>query len=262
MPLWIAIVIAVVGSLAIAAAVSIGLHRLFPGRVTLLSDHGGPSALRAITNVYALILAFVLASSLQSFLSAQQQTVSEGDAVVAVGNLALELPSASSQRLRTELACYASSVVHQEFPAMESGQTSQLDDDSELLDVYHTVAGLPTKTQAQVTTNQAITQQMSTLSNARDARIRAAKTSLPVMLWVVVIAGGAILILAVGAMTYVDRPWARFGALAGLTGIIVATILVIVMLQQPYRSEGLRIDSGSMHAALVSVSRGLPPYTC
>ena len=38
-----------------------------------------------------------------------------------------------------------------------------------------------------------------------------------------------------------DRPWPQFGLLVGVTAIILSTIMLIVTLQQPFRSEGIHI---------------------
>jgi hypothetical protein len=55
---------------------------------------------------------------------------------------------------------------------------------------------------------------------------------------------------------------AQFGVLVGVTAIILSTIMLIVTLQQPFRSEGVHIDSSAMTAATTSVSRGTPAQAC
>ncbi len=124
------------------------------------------------------------------------------------------------------------------------------------------MSSLQSSTHDEVATTQALTQQLSALTDARDARIRAARSSLPLLLWIVVALGGIVVVLAVAAATYVDRPWPQFGALVGVTAVILSTIMLIVTLQQPFRSEGVHIDSSAMAAAMASVSRGAPPHSC
>jgi hypothetical protein len=261
--LWVAISIIAFGSLTVAALLTVGLRRLFPGRDHLVSNHGGSPALRAITATYALLIAFVLATSLQAFNAAQQQTVAEGDAVASLGNLARTLPAPTSRQMLNDLTCYASSVVNVEFPAMRAGDTSQLDDDSALLKLYQTATTLPSAPSPRDTiVTTAITTQLSTLTSSRASRIRAAKTSLPLLVWLVIAFGAAVVILAVGAVTYVDRAWPQFAMIVGVTAVILSIILLIVSLEQPFRSEAIRVNSGSMSAALVSVSRGLPSPRC
>lgn len=262
MNLWVTITIIVAGALLIPALLTLGIRKAFPGREFILSNSGGSPALRAITAIYGLMLAFVLAASLQSFVAAQNQTVTEADAVVAIGNLARSLPTANGHQVQADLTCYARSVVNVEFPAIAAGNTSQPDDDSALLRLYHSVSSLRLGTQNEVATAQAVTTQLSALTDARDARIRAARSSLPLLLWLVVAGGGAVVVLAVAAATYVDRPWPQFGLLVGVTAIILSTIMLIVTLQQPFRSEGIHIDSSAMTAALASVSRGIPAPAC
>jgi len=123
------------GSLAVGAVLTTGVRRLFRGRTHLLTNEGGSPALRAITATYALLLAFVLATSLQSFQSARSQVVSEADTVVSLGNLAHLLPAPADQRVQRALACYADTVVTSEFPAMRAG-TLLPDDDKALQQLY------------------------------------------------------------------------------------------------------------------------------
>jgi hypothetical protein len=248
------------GSLAIAAALTLGFRRLFPGRERLLSSDGGSPALRAITATYGLLLAFVLGATLQSYLSARQQSVNEASTVVSLDNLAHLLPPPFNDDIRTSLACYATTVVNKEFPALKSGKTDGLDNHT-LVGLYTEISSPALSNDNDVATVENMTQQLSNLTSQRDARIRAAKSSLPELLWVLVIGGGVIVLFAVAAITYVDRPWPQFFVLAGVAAIILAAIFLIRALEQPYRSSGLRIDEGDMRAALTIVSRGLErPY--
>ncbi len=109
MKLWVTITIIVAGSLILPALLTVGVRKGFPGRNHLLSNSGEISpALRAITATYGLVLAFVLAASLQSFVAAQGRTVDEADSVVAIGNLARTLPAANDRPVQKDpTACLA-----------------------------------------------------------------------------------------------------------------------------------------------------------
>ena len=139
MSLWLTIVVIVGGSLAISGVLTLGIRRLFPARERLLSGDGGSPALRALTATYGLLLAFMLGASLQSYQAAQQQTVSEADTVVSLNNLTLLLPGPTSTTFRSGLACYASTVINREFPAMRAANKAPLDDDSALTRLYREV---------------------------------------------------------------------------------------------------------------------------
>jgi len=250
----------VAGSLLVAAVLTIGVRRLFPGRTHLLTNEGGSPALRAITATYALLLAFVLATSLQSFQSARTQTVSEADTIVSLSNLALLLPAPSDHHVERALACYADTVANRDFPAMRSGATPP-DDDTALHQLYRSLPNPDQAASSGAGITNAILQQLSNLTNARDARIRAARSQLPWLLWVVVIGGAIVVLLAVAAVTFVERAWAQFWVLGGATAIILAAILLIGSLGSPFAGVGVHIDAGPMQSALKVVAAGLArPY--
>jgi len=251
----------VCASLALAAVLTLGVRRLFRGRTSLLTNEGGSPALRAITATYALLLAFVLATSLQSFQSARAQTVAEADTVVSLSNLALLLPAPSGHRVEQALTCYAFTVVNHDFPAMRAGGTVP-DNDVPLEQIYRTLPNLDHTSPAATGIANAILVQLSSLTNARDARIRAARSQLPWLLWVVVIGGGIVALLALTAVTYVERPWAQFWLLTGAAAILFAALLLIESLGSPFAGVGVRIDSGPMQSALHVVSSGVSKPYC
>lgn len=262
MSIWLTVAVIVAGALAIAGILTVGIRRIFRGRDRLLSADGGSPALRALTATYGLLLAFVLGASLQSFQSAQHNAVSEADAVVALSNLTHVLPASSGVPLRSGLACYASTVVHREYPALQSGSSVPPDDGAPLERLYGYVPSLNGADPRAVAVTQTIMQQLSNLTDQRDARIRAAKSSLPGLLWVLVMGGGVVILVAVAAITFVDRPWPQFTVLAAVAGIMLAVIILINSLDQPFRSDALSVSAGPMNAALVTVESGLPPHSC
>ena len=256
----LAIVVIVAGALLISGVITLAINRLRPRRGPVLSEHGGSPALRAITTIYALTLAFVLASSLQSFQTARQQTVAEANAVVSIGNLATRLPSTEQLPVLRELSCYADRVANHEFPTIRAG--GSLPDDNTPLDrLYRVLPNLNQAGQSTVSATEAMLTELSTLTSARDTRIRAARDSLPTLLWVVVIGGGVLLLLSVAAITVIERPWSQYGVLAALAALIVGVILLIAALDRPFANGQVSISGGPMRSALAAVSQHVQrPY--
>lgn len=260
MSLTLAIVVIVAGALLIPALVTFGISRLIPRREPLLSNSGGSPALRAITASYVLVMAFVLATSLTSFQAARRQTVAEADAVVSIGNLATRLPLNERLPLLRELSCYADRVANVEFPEIQAGRSVR-DDNTPLKRLYRLLPNLDHAGQTTISTTGAIMTDLSTLTSARDSRIRAARASLPALLWVVVIGGGVLVLLSVAAITVIDRPLAQYGMLVVLTALILGVILLIAALDQPFSNSQLSISERPMKSALVVVSQHVQrPY--
>jgi Protein of unknown function (DUF4239) len=257
---WELLLLAVLAAVAVAAVITTTIRYVFRGRARLLSGDGGSPTLRAITTVYALSLAFVLATSLQSFYSTLQQTNAEADTVVALGNLSRTLPSPTGELLRKTLMSYANTVITREFPAMESRHFQPLDDDTALVDLYRTMAtAIPSGSAlAHSATVESIVQQLSNLTTERDARIRAAKSSLPELVWLLIIVGGIIVVLGVAAVTFIDRPWPQFFAVASVSIIFAMVVLIIVSLQTPFVQSGFFVSAEPMKAALKSLLVSAP----
>jgi hypothetical protein len=257
----LAIVVIIAGALVVSGAITLGINRLMPRRSALLSDHGGSPALRAITTTYALVLAFVLASSLQAFQSAREQTVAEANAVVSMGNLATRLAPRKRAPVLRELACYADRVANREFAALRAG--SAVPDDNTPLDrLYRALPNLDRAGQTTISATEAMLAELSTLTSARDTRIRAARESLPTLLWIVVIGGGGLLLLSVAAITIVDRPWSQYGVLAALAALLLGVVLLIAVLDRPFANGQVSISEGPMKSALVAVSQHVQHPFC
>lgn len=254
------VVFTVLSALAVAVGLTASLRYLFRGRARLLSGDGGSPALRAMTTVYALALAFVLATSLQSFQNTQQNANAEANSVIALGHFSQVLPSPTGDQLRAGLVSYANEVITEEYPAMQSGVVPP-HDNAALSSMYRTlaIANPGGSAVAMTATFQGTMQQLSNLTNDRDTRIRADRTSLPALLWILIVAGGLIVLLGVGAVTFIDRPWPQLFAVASVSVIFAIVALVIVSLETPFVNNGFFVSSMPMKIALTSVAPGTSP---
>jgi hypothetical protein len=247
---------AVASAVAAAGVITVGTRYIFRGRARLLSGDGGSPALRAMTTVYALSLAFVLATSLQSFQSTSQQTNAEAYTVVALGNLSHSLPSPNGDEFRTALVSYAKGVINREFPAMASRQFQPLDDNAALLTLYRALptGGQGGASEANTPVVQEALQQLSNLTTERDARIRAAKATLPALVWVLIAGGGVIVLLGVAAVTFIDRPWPQFFVVSSVAVIFAVAALIIVSLETPFVNNGFVVSDQAMRSALATIT--------
>jgi membrane protein YdbS with pleckstrin-like domain len=124
--------------------------------------------------------------------------------------------------------------------------------------MYRTLATVNTGGTAVGTsaTVQSAVQQLTNLTNSRDDRLRAAKTTLPALVWLLIIGGGLIVLVGVAAVTFIDRPWPQFFALASVAVIFAIVALVIVSLETPFVRNGFFVSSDPMKAALASIASG------
>src|SRR5262245_22208705 len=78
--------------------------------------------------LFAVVLAFVILSAVQTYNGAKAGAQSEAAAVVDMARTASFFPPAQRDGLRADLTCYGRAVVEQEWPAMENERSSPLVD--------------------------------------------------------------------------------------------------------------------------------------
>src|SRR5689334_24119204 len=76
--------------------------------------------------MFAVMLAFVILFSLQSYQRAREGSSIEAVAVTELNAVATVFPPPTSDRLRGGLVCYGRAVVNDEWPAMKNGGSSSL----------------------------------------------------------------------------------------------------------------------------------------
>src|SRR5512132_1910537 len=122
---WLAPII-VLAVVVVAVTATLLVRRRAPegGWFTDLPRSAG--SLSVIGTMFAVMLAFVILFSLQSYQRAREGASIEAVAVTELGNVASFFPPPTSDRLHGELVCYARAVIHDEWPAMQNGQSSAL----------------------------------------------------------------------------------------------------------------------------------------
>jgi len=111
---------------AVAAAVLAlfaGLRRIARGPLLREATRGTPMG-TVVGTAFAVMLAFVIFASYQTYNGAQAGAGSEAVAVLDMARTAALYPPAQRDLLRGELICYARAVIHLEWPAMRSGRSS------------------------------------------------------------------------------------------------------------------------------------------
>ncbi len=248
-PTWLyglAIVLATVVAGMLAQAV---LHRFLP--VMFRDEHNSSvTAIFSIIGVtYAVLLAFVAMLTWEGFNRARAATFEEAGAVAELRRLSIALPVPLGEAVRDDLGAYVRSVVQVEWPAQTRGH---VDASAERwLEALHAAIGEarldgagPAAVQAQFLA------ELGTLSAARQGRLLAVQPTVPTVVWVVVLVGGALLVgfsSLLGARSYALH-MVMTGALCA-SGALV--IVLIVSLDSPFRSD-FRIspDAFSMQSAV------------
>src|SRR3954453_10891667 len=116
---WAALIVVVVAVVAIKAMLLV--RRRAPAGIYFEDGDRAAGVFGVLATGFAVLLGFVVFLAFESFDTSRSGAVSEAEILAEQFETAQLLPAAVRGRFSGELICYARSVVHQEWPLMESG---------------------------------------------------------------------------------------------------------------------------------------------
>lgn len=254
---WIALLILIV---SVSAAI---IGRLFvrsriPEQGWFADPPRAATTLSVVGTMTAVLLAFVIFFSLQSYQHASDGASVEAVAVTELHDVADVLEGHSGRALHGGLICYSRAVISDEWPAMGAGKSSEV-----VLAWVETIGrdfeGIePTSAKQEAAYAQWFDQQAQRREGRR-ARLAEATASVPPPLWFV---------LGVGAWAVVaymclqaDRREGRLiqAAPIGLVATLVTSgLLVVFLLDHPYADWSGNIQPTEMRRTLSYIDDGHP----
>lgn len=253
---WLApIIVLVVVALAVTAKLLVRRRAPEGGWFTDLPRSAG--SLSVIGTMFAVMLAFVILYSLQSFQHAREGASIEAVAVTELSAVASVFPPPANDDLRGDLVCYGRAVVHDEWPAMRDGHASQLVESwvDRLYDDFSAIAPQEARHEA------AFAQWLDEVSQRRDGRrerLAEDAPALPMPLWL------ALGIGALATLSYMvvqadkrEPKWIQAIPIAFVSAIITAGMLLVVFLDNPYSNSDGSIKPTEMNRTLERIDRGI-----
>lgn len=244
--------------LCVGAAVGLGIGGLLLVRrsvaLSTLERHNDVAGfiIAVIGVLYAVLLAFVVVISWQSFDSATQTANSEAELVVGLYRDASAF-GPQTEAIRRELHNYAQLVVTREWPAMDKHQHEDLRTDESLDDVWTAYRAFTPQNSTQEAFYSDSIRRLNDLQNDREDRLSDASTELPGPLWGVLLAGAVITV----GFTYffgVGNLRAHTLMVAALAAIIGLTLFLIVSLDLPYTGD-FSVQPTGMQRAVSALAR-------
>ncbi len=256
LPIWLAGVLMVGLAVCGALVIELAARRLIP--IRLRQDHNEVSAamFTVIGTTYAVLLAFAAMLAWEGFNKAQVVTDSEASLVQNVYQLIDGLSGPEMLMMRQDIVAYADVVVRIEWPAQAVGH-AVAEDAPNLRRLTTTVLHLRPDNIADGNLHTLLLNDLGRLDAARRERLFAARTTVPAILWFVLIAGGA---LTVGFASFLGAPSLRMhlamSSLLAVSGVLV--LLAVVALSNPFRGD-FRVSSEPFERVLARMTR--PPGT-
>ena len=193
-----------------------------------------------VGTIYAVLLAFATIATWEKFNDAENATAQEIGALSALYRMSGGLGDEARDLVRSRLATYITTVVHDEWPAMARGSFS-VSAHSALTDLYAAYANYNPGTERESVILSASFDQLDHITQERYERLVLARGIIPGVLWVVLVSGA---VLTTGFTLFFGSKslWAQSLMTGLLSALIMLTLLVAVSLNFPFTGS-VRVSS-------------------
>ncbi|MFI9269486.1 hypothetical protein ACIGXM_01980 [Kitasatospora sp. NPDC052896] len=223
--------IIVIVLVVVAAALAL-LQRYVPHHLREAHNDVAGFIYAAVGVMYAVLLGFVVVTVWTNIDAARKTTFQEADALAGVYWIARELPPPLGPQLEQQSLSYARTVLDTEWPLMAKHQSSP--EATQLVYQIRDTAFQfnPTNAQQQVLYQSAVSH-VEDLASERRQRLNEVDDSVPVLLWVALIAG-AVLTVGFTFLFGLPNTLAHSLMVLSLAGLIVLSLVVIKEMNYPF----------------------------
>ena len=202
---------------------------------------------------FAVLIGFVVFLAFESFDTSRSGAEAEAQTVVQQFETAQFLPVAVRPRLSGELVCYARTVIHQEWPRMQSGTLGDLRNPWTLA-MLRTLQTTEPRSASEQTAYGKWFDQRSDRENGRADRIHGAEGVIPLPVWIVLlIASGVIFVYMLFFADSAERAIVQATMMGGVAVVITSTLLLLGFLDHPYQTGVGGIRPVAMERALAQL---------
>ncbi|MBM2822827.1 MAG: hypothetical protein HW413_1573 [Thermoleophilia bacterium] len=200
---------------------------------------------------FAIFAGFVIFLAFTSYDQSRSGAEAEALAVIQKFETAQFLPVAVRERLSGELVCYARSVVHQEWPRMQGGKAGDTINPWAAA-LFRTLRTTEPKSASEQAAYSKWLDQNSDREEARRDRVHGAAGIIPTSLWLVLLlTAGVIFVFMLFFADSGERAASQAVLMGSATMIVVATLLAINALDNPYQPGIGSLQPVAMERALV-----------
>ncbi len=183
---------------------------------------------------YGVILGFMLYTVWIDFRAAEINATQEASSLLSVTRIASALPAEAREEFRTLGMRYAEAVVKEEWPAMQKQQESRAGEMVEV-EMWKLLAAVKDEAGSANSVDH-LTQVLSDLSERRSLREEEVRVRLPVVLWILLLAGGGATVLS-SCVLGNDNKWLHYCQVLALTFVVAVTLSAIADLARPFEGS-------------------------
>jgi hypothetical protein len=234
-PIWAVGLLLVGAAVCGAAALELCTRRLLPIELRRRHNDVAAAIFSIIGVTYAVLLAFVATLAWEDYNKAKAASYAEAALIDNVYNLSAGFADPEKSSIRNEIVGYARHVVTVEWPAQAQGRI--VDQDSTWLNGLNQMALAPHPSAPDDDGLHALLlQTIGRLWDARQERLLAAQTTIPGIVWFVVIAGGT-LTIAFGSFLGAPSLRMQLGMSSALAASGALVLILIIALSNPFRGD-------------------------
>ena len=187
---WAGLII--VGVTAVAITAMLLVRRRAPEGSYFQDGDRAAGVFGVLATAFAVLIGFVVFLAFESYDTSRSGAEAEASVLAQQFVTAQFLPKPASAQLSGELICYARDVVHQEWPAMESGTLGdELNPWS--VDTFHTLKTVEPKSASEQAAYSKWLDQSTDRQTARSDRTHGAEGVIPSPLWIVLLLSAVVI---------------------------------------------------------------------
>jgi hypothetical protein len=255
-PIW-AVGLLVLGTAMFGAVfLELCVRRVLPNALRRRHNDVAAAMLSIIGVTYAVLLAFVAMLAWEGFNRAKAASYAEAAVIGDIYNLSAGFADPEKSPIRDALFAYTRRVVTVEWPAQAEGHI--VDQDSIYLNALNrmTFAAHPAN-QVDGNLHSLLLQAIERLWDARQERLLAAQTTIPEIVWFVLIVGGATTV-AFGSFLGAPSPRMQLATSAVLAASGALVLIMIIALSHPFRGD-FRVSTTPFEHALAHMQATAEP---
>jgi hypothetical protein len=228
-------VLIIIASTGLVVGAMLAVRRRAPDGSYFADGDRAAGAFGVLATGFSVLLGLIIFLAFTSYDDSRRGAEAESVAVGQQFETAQFFPAAARGALGDELVCYARSIVHQEWPRLESGGSEDLANPWAVA-MFRTLKTVDPKTAAQQSAYDHWLDRTADREDARSDRIHSAAGVIPGPLWVV------LLFIAVVIFVYMlffadsgERAASQAMLVGSVAAAIAAMLLLIQFLNDPYR---------------------------
>ena len=247
-PTWVVglLLILVLPTLAVVA--QLGIRRTWPSLVEGEHNDVAGFIIAVVGVIYAVLLAFVVIASWESYVSAEAVVGKEASALRSIYRESTAFPLESREQLEDDVRRYATAVIEQEWPAMADGHAGDPAVARVLDEMTVHLASLPATTPTQQAFVAAEVERLNDMVSARSERLDFVGQGVSNVLWIALFLGA---VVTIGfAMIFGLRNTALQVVMTASLAVTIGVLLFVVVVMDLPFGGGVTVEPGPIGRVL------------